>query len=45
MQTFADETSGKAAIMKTVGHNTMTHSMETGRDKGIWIELAWACVK
>lgn len=39
---------GKAAVMKTVkavGHNTMMHSIERGRDKEIWIELAWACVK
>jgi hypothetical protein len=48
MQNFADETSGKAVVTKTVkavGHNANMHSMETGREKGIWIELAQACVK
>jgi hypothetical protein len=40
MQNFADETSGKAVITKTVnavGHNTNMRSMETGHEKGVWI--------
>jgi hypothetical protein len=45
MQNFADEISGKAVIMKAVGNNTKMNSMEPGREKGIWNELAQACVK